>query len=134
MKTRPHSHVIVTLAALAAASCSQGANPASPSALRNGVAIDAAAPPDAAGPGQKAQGTSARFESFFSAIAACSAEIGRIQFSGTVEGIDQTTIDGRGETHRIRQFRVHGLTAVNRSPREVRSTSMAKSNRSTRAA
>jgi hypothetical protein len=30
-----------------------------------------------------------------------------------IEGTDTTTVDGRGETHRTRQFRVKDLTAIN---------------------
>jgi hypothetical protein len=54
-----------------------------------------------------------QFTSFFQAIALCPPEIGRIQFSGVIEGTDHTTVDGRDETHRTRAFRVKGLNAVN---------------------
>jgi hypothetical protein len=53
------------------------------------------------------------FETFFSATAMCGDDIGRIAFSGTIHGVDHTTTDRRGEVHRVRQFRVHGLTATN---------------------
>jgi hypothetical protein len=43
----------------------------------------------------------------------CGAEIGRIRFTGLIEGVDHTTVDERGETHRTRQFRVKNLTATN---------------------
>lgn len=53
------------------------------------------------------------FETFFSATAMCGTDIGRIAFSGIIRGVDHTTTDKRGEVHRVRQFRVHGLTARN---------------------
>lgn len=53
------------------------------------------------------------FSTFFQATAMCAPEIGRIQFSGIIEGVDHTTVDANGETHRTRQFRVKGLDGVN---------------------
>lgn len=53
------------------------------------------------------------FEAPFTATALCGDPIGNIRFTGTIRGVDHTTVDGRGETHRTRQFRVHGLTALN---------------------
>jgi len=47
------------------------------------------------------------------ATANCGEEIGRISFWGMIEGVDHTTIDGRGHTHRTRVWRVRGLEAVN---------------------
>jgi hypothetical protein len=49
------------------------------------------------------------------ATALCGSPIGNIQFSGWIEGVDHTTVDGRGETHRTRTWRVRGLEAVNLS-------------------
>lgn len=57
--------------------------------------------------------TTTRFSTPFQATAQCGSSIGRIQFSGIIEGVDHTTVDGRGETHRTRQFRVKGLDGVN---------------------
>lgn len=54
-----------------------------------------------------------RFSTFFQATAMCPSDIGRIQFSGTIEGTDHTTVDETGETHRTRSFRVHALDGVN---------------------
>jgi hypothetical protein len=49
------------------------------------------------------------------ATAQCGSPIGNIRFSGWIEGVDHTTVDGRGETHRTRVWRVKGLSAVNLS-------------------
>lgn len=57
--------------------------------------------------------TTTHFSAQFTATAMCSPEIGRIRFSGTIEGVDHTTVDRNGETHRTRQFRVKGLDGLN---------------------
>lgn len=57
--------------------------------------------------------TVTHFSAFFQATAMCAPSIGRIRFSGIIEGVDHTTVDGRGEIHRTRQFRVKGLDGVN---------------------
>lgn len=57
--------------------------------------------------------TTTHFSTFFQATAMCAPEIGRIRFSGTIEGVDHTTVDRNGETHRTRQFRVQGLSGTN---------------------
>jgi hypothetical protein len=59
------------------------------------------------------QSTTTHFSTSFQATAMCAAEIGHIRFSGTIRGVDHTTVDANGETHRTRQFRVRGLTGVN---------------------
>lgn len=64
-------------------------------------------------PALSATSTVTHFSTFFQATALCPAEIGRIQFSGTIEGTDATRVDGTGETHRTRAFRVQGLDGVN---------------------
>ncbi|HUF30537.1 MAG TPA: hypothetical protein VMM77_07705, partial [Gemmatimonadaceae bacterium] len=53
------------------------------------------------------------FQSFFAATALCGDPIGDIHFFGTIEGVDHTTVDGNGEVHRTRQFRVKGLEGLN---------------------
>jgi hypothetical protein len=57
--------------------------------------------------------TTSHFTTFFQATAMCSADIGRIRFSGIIEGVDHTTVDEQGEVHRTRQFRVKGLDGEN---------------------
>lgn len=57
--------------------------------------------------------TTTHFSTLFQAVAMCGEEIGRIRFSGLIEGVDHTTVDGSGETHRTRQFRVKGLSGLN---------------------
>lgn len=54
--------------------------------------------------------TTSHFSTTFTATALCGAPIGDIRFSGVIEGVDHTTVDGNGETHRTRQFRVKGLS------------------------
>lgn len=61
----------------------------------------------------RATTTTTQFSTNFLATAMCSPDIGRIRFSGVIEGVDHTTVDGRGETHRTRQFRVKGLDGTN---------------------
>ena len=84
-----------------AAACSQQSaeSPVSPSSL--------------AGASVAATTSTVHFTAAFTATALCGTAIGRIQFTGTIEGVDHTTIDEQGETHRTRQFRVRGLTATN---------------------
>jgi hypothetical protein len=109
--------LLIVFVAVASAACTQGANPTAPSVLFSGSSAGVAvAPMVAAGataPSATALAAGPRFQASFTATAACSSDIGRIQFTGTIEGIDQTTVDGQGETHRIRQFRVKDLRAVN---------------------
>lgn len=72
--------------------------------------------PDLPGATVHASGTAvtlSHFSVFFQATALCAPEIGRIRFSGIIEGVDHTTVDGQGETHRTRQFRVKGLGGEN---------------------
>ncbi|HEV2733791.1 MAG TPA: hypothetical protein VGV85_03095 [Longimicrobiaceae bacterium] len=73
-----------------------------------------AAAPDAAlgarQPASTATTTSTHFTTTFTATALCGAPIGDIRFSGVIQGVDHTTVDGNGETHRTRQFRVKGLS------------------------
>lgn len=61
----------------------------------------------------QASSTTTHFESPFTAVAQCGPEIGAIRFSGIISGVDHTTVDGRGEQHRTRAFRVQGLTGEN---------------------
>jgi hypothetical protein len=62
---------------------------------------------------QNATATTDHFSSPFTATAMCGSEIGRIRFSGIIEGVQHTTLDANGETHRTRQFRVKGLSGIN---------------------
>ena len=109
--------LLIVFVAVASAACSEGANPTAPSALFNGSAGGnaVAASVGVESPAHLATTLAAdqKFQASFTATAACSSDIGRIQFTGTIEGIDQTTVDAQGETHRIRQFRVQNLQAVN---------------------
>jgi hypothetical protein len=91
--------VFLTISVLAAA-CSQQAlvNPLAPAALSGST---------------EATTSTSHFTAPFTATAMCSADIGRIQFTGLIEGTDHTTVDEQGETHRTRQFRVKDLTATN---------------------
>jgi hypothetical protein len=86
--------------AIVAAACSQESspNPLAPAALGGGTAV---------------MPSTVHFTAPFTATAMCSADIGRIQFVGMIEGTDHTTVDQQGETHRTRQFRVKDLTATN---------------------
>jgi hypothetical protein len=85
---------------IVAAACSQQSspNPLAPGALGGRTA---------------AMPSTEHFTAPFTATAMCSADIGRIQFTGMIEGTDHTTVDQQGETHRTRQFRVKDLTATN---------------------
>lgn len=71
------------------------------------------APVPEVGTPQLATTTVNHFSTTFSATAMCPASIGRIAFTGTIEGVDQTTVDENGETHRTRAFRVQGLSGTN---------------------
>lgn len=53
------------------------------------------------------------FQTSFQATAMCGEPIGNIRFFGTIVGIDHTTVDGNGEVHRTRQFRVKGMEGLN---------------------
>lgn len=68
---------------------------------------------DRPSPSRNATSTTTHFSTRFGATAMCGPEIGRIAFSGTITGVDHTTVDANGETHRTRQFRVKGLTGQN---------------------
>jgi hypothetical protein len=109
--------VLSAFITIALAACSQGPNPTAPSATFNGSVGGTAAGPFESGNGTAgvaaARAAASKFQAPFTATAACSSDIGRIQFTGIIEGIDKTTVDGRGETHRIRQFRVQDLRATN---------------------
>jgi hypothetical protein len=85
---------------IVAAACSQQSSP-------NPLA------PGAIGGSTAATASTVHFTAPFTATAMCSADIGRIQFTGTIEGTDHTTVDQQGETHRTRQFRVKDMTAKN---------------------
>ncbi|HUF28446.1 MAG TPA: hypothetical protein VMM18_15825 [Gemmatimonadaceae bacterium] len=61
----------------------------------------------------RASSTTTHFETPFTAVAQCGTDIGPIRFTGIISGVDHTTVDGRGEQHRTRAFRVQGLTGVN---------------------
>lgn len=90
----------LALTLVVAAACSQQSSP-------NPLA------PAAAGGRADVTTSTEHFTAPFTATAMCSADIGRIQFTGTIEGTDHITIDQQGETHRTRQFRVKDLTATN---------------------
>lgn len=87
-----------------------GRAPHQPSAVSLPAAVSSAT---AASSDLSARASGGQFTSFFSATALCGSEIGRIQFSGTIEGVDHTTVDANGEVHRTRQFRVKDMQAVN---------------------
>jgi hypothetical protein len=109
--------LLIAVVVPAFAACSQGSNPIAPSATFGAAVAGNASVHAVTGNAAAAAATTlsanAKFQAPFTAIAACSPDIGRIQFTGTIVGIDQTTVDGRGETHRIRQFRVKDLTGLN---------------------
>lgn len=91
----------IALAGLALSACE--AEPVQPSAANR---------PDLS---QHATTTSTRFSTSFQATAMCGGDIGNIRFGGVIEGVDHTTVDASGETHRTRQFRVKGLDGQNLS-------------------
>jgi hypothetical protein len=47
------------------------------------------------------------------ATAMCGEPLGNIQFSGFIQGIDHTTVDGTGNVHRTRVWRVRNIQGVN---------------------
>ena len=98
-----HRTRTLLLAGLALSACDAG--PTQPSVPTQ--------PPSRPSLSNHASTTTTQFSVFFQATAMCPSDIGRIQFSGTIEGTDHTTVDGNGETHRTRQFRVQGLDGLN---------------------
>lgn len=86
--------------AVLSAACSQqsSSTPLGPAAVSGSTAVTT---------------SSDQFTALFTATAMCGVDIGRIRFTGMIEGTDHTTVDQRGETHRTRQFRVKGLAATN---------------------
>ncbi len=92
------SFAVTTLLTLSLVACSM-AEPVSP--------VPGDAPALSAVPAGQ---TIVHFQTTFTATALCGSPIGDIRFSGLIEGVDHTTVDDRGETHRTRSFRVQGLS------------------------
>lgn len=92
---------LMALFVTSAVACTSGGEPVGPARLL------AEGPAFAATP---ARATVTHFQTTFTATALCGAPIGDIRFSGIVEGVDHTTVDARGETHRTRAFRVKGVS------------------------
>ncbi len=98
---RTHRLAGIALLVTSLIACTSGSEPAGPARLLAGGPTLATT---------AAHATVSHFQTTFTATALCGAPIGDIRFSGIIEGVDHTTVDARGETHRTRAFRVQGVS------------------------